>query len=216
MREAIWATMVVLLAGCSGQSTDPLEIAYRVDVTLHVGSQTGSGSAIWWAHLDTATSKANSGYDRVVVRGEAIPVHMPDGEEFVVLRRWALGLPQSGYGEWITQCVEGRPRARIEALRSFKGGCDARFDPPAPMVLRVLDGNKPTLERLTAASATDEGVYKISVHVSVVAEGPVSTGVAERYPWVAGLPTATEQKIVSADDYYREDFSTELEPRRSP
>lgn len=183
----------------------------RLDVVLEANGQTLSGSTVWEM---TATRQfnplGNSLPIRNEVRGEAIPLRLSETEAFFVLRRGVGGGSTRTYGALLWDCG----LSDLDALRAFEGSCDVR----APQIVSargdLSSSEVPKLGLLETGPIALGDARIVSAKVTVTDE-PITTGLAETFPWVASIPLALRpgsrpgEGTFSRRELYEQDFTTE-------
>lgn len=220
---ALVIAAVIWAAGGSRSAT----IRYQMTATIMLDGQVLTGSTVWQTTLTyTRTMGTNVNPLTSRMRGEALRIAVPDGNDILLLRRGVGGVPESGYGSLRRDCFDKAPKVGdlIKALESFAGSCsyDVQFAPPTPV--RFADpSDASTVERLTYDIPGPDGTCPRLCLLSLTAtrsDAPITDGLVSYLPWLSlGYPASRigtgeykDPDMIGGNtvDLYNSDFSTEI------
>lgn len=185
---------------------------FAIEVSATVDGEVFSGRDIWEERL-TYQPVADQDFMPYSsdIRGEAILLTSPDGDELLMLKRSATGYSSRRYGQFIEQCLNDWDVEldKVAALTAFEGSCEMEARPVVLHHNEALEGRFTSIEYCTADSTGSclDGPLKLTLHTT---DEPVSDDIARTMPTIlASLPSTPAGDVVWTKQYHLEDFTTE-------
>lgn len=182
---------LMLITGASQAAcalSDTATAKYEVIVTLRIGSEIATGSAVYQAIITDGPDIFFPVGARSNVAAEAIEVQTASGESVFVIRRGAappesfLDISSLAYGDFVRFCqpVDGSRSAEyLEAIRNFTGRCTVAA---TPALVRFEDLSDPATIEVLEYGAGKE-IELLSVEI-VATNAPISHSITDALPWL--------------------------------
>jgi hypothetical protein len=189
---------------------------FRYDVTLEVDGREVSGSTVWQMTSQKLFNPLGSSLPfKHNVRGEAIAFPLSDDEVLFVLRRGLGSISTREHGALLlTNCGF----ADLHSLSAFEGSCEAEHNPPEIVIARgdLASSALPQIDFQETGPIQTERAKFVRRAITTTTE-PITTGIADRYPWIANLALPSNpgpnpgEGTVWMNKLYVQDFTTEID-----
>lgn len=207
IKSAVVLAIIFSALPVSALAADPVVKRFEYGVNLTFGGVPYSGTAVWEMTTVAVISTGNSSPLRHRVRGEAIAFDLGANAALFVAKRGLQGSTPD-WGALLTECGPGD----LAALKAFDGECKLSSRPV--LILAEGDIHGKVIPSLRVLSDDDFRSMEIRTSRTVsVTQSPITTGLVERYPWIAlldeGRPPAAHSSdafIVDSRKIYKFDF----------